>query len=156
MEDGQAKVAAVGARRPELEDAEAGQRVDDVDHVGDGAVNDDADDDIADADVQQEDIADADVDAFLRALANYLPDIPKADRKPVTQADLDKVGKDLIEAFKGHAIHIIRKYNVNVNCIIMYVKKNSIFFSSNRIFSLLHTWLQNYNLFFNSVNNMAT
>ena len=86
----------------------------DEDHVGDGAVNDDADDEIADADAVNEDIADADdnfddVDAFLKALANCLPDIPKAERKVVTQADLDQVGKDLIEAVKGHAIHIIRK-----------------------------------------------
>ena len=51
-----------------------------------------------------------DVDVFLRALANWLPDIPKnPDRKPATRAELDQVGKDLLEALKGHTIHIFRK-----------------------------------------------
>ena len=67
------------------------------------------------ADADNEDIADADnftaVDTLIKALSDYVnvDDIPEADRKEVTQADIDKVAEDLITALIGHVIHTVKK-----------------------------------------------
>ena len=56
------------------------------------------------ADADNEDIADADnftaVDTLIKALSDYInvDDIHEADRKEVTQADIDKVAENLIKA----------------------------------------------------------
>ena len=67
------------------------------------------------ADADNEDIADADnftaVDTLIKALSDYVnvDDIPEADRKEVTQADIDKVAEDLITALSGHVVHTVKK-----------------------------------------------
>ena len=59
--------------------------------------------------------ADADnftaVDTLIKALSDYVnvDDIPEADRKEVTQADIDKVAEDLIKALSGHVVHTVKK-----------------------------------------------